>query len=60
MVRATPAGGHGGALAWRVVGWRRSARVIEEVAASLTNGQPPAPAEVSEVLPTEAVTGARR
>jgi hypothetical protein len=60
VVRATPDGGNGGALAWRVVGWRRSARVIDEVAASLTSGQTPAPAEALESLPTEAVARARR
>lgn len=60
VVRATPTSGDGGALAWRVVGWRRSARVIEEVAASLTNGQLPVPLEVSESLSTEAVARARR
>ncbi len=58
VVRATPDGGRGGALAWRVVGWRRSARVIDEVAASLTNGQLPAPAEALESLPAEAVARA--
>jgi hypothetical protein len=35
-------------LAWKVVGWRRSARLIDEVAASLANGRDPAPAEDAE------------
>jgi hypothetical protein len=60
VVRAAPVSGQGGALAWRVAGWRRSARVIDEVAASLSNGQPPVPAEASEAPATEAVAGARR
>jgi hypothetical protein len=32
-------------LAWKVVGWRRSAGLIDEVAASLAHGRDPAPAE---------------
>ncbi len=35
------------ALTWRVVGWRRSARVINEVAASLQAGLDPAPTEAN-------------
>jgi hypothetical protein len=50
VVRATPAGGHERALAWRVRGLRRSALVIEEVAASLAHGLRPAPAEAAEAL----------
>jgi hypothetical protein len=38
------------ALAWKVAGWRRSARLIDEVAASLANGRDPAPAEDAEPL----------
>jgi hypothetical protein len=39
-----------GTLAWTVVGWRRSARLIDEVAASLASGRDPAPAEAAEVI----------
>jgi hypothetical protein len=53
VVRATPAGGRDRALAWRVRGLRRSARVIDEVAASLVSGFPPAPVEAAETLLTE-------
>jgi hypothetical protein len=35
-------------LGWKVIGWRRSARLIDEVAASLTHGRDPAPAEAAE------------
>jgi hypothetical protein len=35
-------------LAWKVVGWRRSSRLIDEVVASLANGRDPAPAEAAE------------
>jgi hypothetical protein len=35
-------------LAWKVVGWRRSSRLIDEVAASLAKGRDPAPAEDAE------------
>jgi hypothetical protein len=58
IVRATPASGHDLALAWRVTGLKRSARVIDEVAASLANGIPPVPAETAEPLLTEAASGA--
>jgi len=57
IVRATPASGHAPALAWRVTGLRRSARVIDEVSASLAKGMPPAPAETAESLLTEAASG---
>jgi hypothetical protein len=53
VVRATPAGGHERALAWRVRGLRRSARVIDEVAASLAHGLQPAPAEAAGMLMTD-------
>lgn len=33
------------ALSWRVIGWRRSNRLVEEVVASLSAGLDPAPAE---------------
>jgi hypothetical protein len=53
VVRATPTSGQDRALAWKVVGFRHTARVIEEVAASLSNGLPPTPAEAAEALLTE-------
>jgi hypothetical protein len=43
----TEAGGENGELTWQVVGWRRSARLIDEVCASLTAGLDPAPAEAA-------------
>jgi hypothetical protein len=54
VVQATPAQDAGRSLAWRVVGWRRSGRLIDEVAASLTGGLQPAPAEAAEVVSTGA------
>lgn len=50
VVRAIPASGHDAALGWKVTGLRRSGRVIDEVAAALTSGLPPAPAEAAETL----------
>jgi hypothetical protein len=58
VVRATPASGHGRALAWKVTGLRRSARVIDEVAASLSNGIPPVPGETADALLTEIAAAA--
>jgi hypothetical protein len=37
-------------LGWRVVGWRRSNRLIEEVLTSLRAGLDPSPAEASEPI----------
>jgi len=45
IVRATPIGPELEELSWRVVGWRRSNRVIEEIAASLSAGLDPSPTE---------------
>jgi hypothetical protein len=45
-------------LAWKVVGWRRSARLIDEVAASLANGRDPAPAEDAEPMPAPTTVSA--
>jgi hypothetical protein len=50
IVRATPLGLEVEELSWRVVGWRRSNRVIEEVAASLSAGLDPSPGEASEPI----------
>jgi hypothetical protein len=52
IVRATPLGPEVGELSWQVVGWRRSNRVIEEVAASLSAGLDPSPAEAAEPILT--------
>jgi hypothetical protein len=52
IIRATPLGPEGEELSWRVVGWRRSNRVIEEVAASLSAGLDPSPAEAAELILT--------
>jgi hypothetical protein len=53
LVRAAPVDDREAAISWRVVGWRRSGRVIEEVAAALATGAMPQPAEPVE----EVVTG---
>jgi hypothetical protein len=52
LVRATPINSGLDALNWRVVGWRRSNRVIEEIVASLGTGRDPRPAEPSDLLPS--------
>jgi hypothetical protein len=41
IVRATPSANPAGALAWEVKGWRRSARLIDEVATELAAGLTP-------------------
>jgi hypothetical protein len=50
VVQATPANDSTGALTWRVVGWRRSGRLIDEVLASLQAGLDPTPAEAAELV----------
>jgi len=52
IVRATPLDPDVEEWGWRVVGWRRSNRVIEEVAASLGAGLDPSPAEAAEPILT--------
>jgi hypothetical protein len=52
VVQATPANNDAGALTWRVVGWQRSGRLINEVAVSLEAGLDPTPAEATDLLPT--------
>jgi hypothetical protein len=52
IVKATPLANHTEELGWRVVGWRRSARVIDEVTASLGAGLDPSPTEASAPIPT--------
>jgi len=53
IVQALPLAPEAGeqTLSWRVVGWRRSNRLIDEVAASLGDGLNPSPAEASELIP---------
>jgi hypothetical protein len=48
VVQAMPVGDPAGASVWRVIGWRRSARLIDEVAASLGAGLDPSPGEAAE------------
>lgn len=43
VVKATPRSGSGEALAWEVQGWRRSGKVVDQIAASLAAGLPPNP-----------------
>jgi hypothetical protein len=50
IVEAMPLDGDAGCLRWHVVGWRRSSRVIDEVAASLTAGLDPTLAEVASLI----------
>jgi hypothetical protein len=49
IVQATPLVADAQELSWRVVGWRRSTRLIEEVCASLSAGLDPSPAEALEL-----------
>jgi hypothetical protein len=48
IVHAIPSANPAGALAWEVKGWRRSARLIEEVATELAAGLTPSPVEDPE------------
>jgi hypothetical protein len=48
IVHATPSANPAGALAWEVKGWRRSGRLIEEVATELAAGLTPSPVEDPE------------
>jgi hypothetical protein len=43
IVQAIPSGNPSGTLNWEVKGWRRSARLIEDVAAELSAGHTPSP-----------------
>lgn len=47
IVQATPSADPAGALAWEVKGWRRSAQLIDQIAAELTSGLTPSPAKRS-------------
>jgi hypothetical protein len=48
VVQASPVEGFAQVMAWKVSGWRRSARVIDEVATALNTGLDPAPGEAIE------------
>jgi hypothetical protein len=48
IVQAIPVEDPAGVLVWRVIGWRRSARLIDEVAGSLGAGLDPSPSESAE------------
>jgi hypothetical protein len=50
VVQAAPADGEAHVLAWKVGGWRRSARVINEVATALNSGLDPSPDEAAEQI----------
>lgn len=50
VVRATPHEDPANALTWRVVGLRRSARVIDEVTSALASGLDPSPSEAAELV----------
>jgi hypothetical protein len=50
VVQASPIGDGKSPLAWKVVGWRRSRRLIGEVAAQLESGLEPAPGEHAELI----------
>ncbi len=52
IVQAIPSDDKADTLTWPVVGWRRSTRVIKEVATSLEAGRNPAPVEATDLLPT--------
>jgi hypothetical protein len=51
IVQAIPSDDKADTLTWPVVGWRRSARVIQEVATSLEAGRDPTLAEATDLLP---------
>jgi hypothetical protein len=51
VVEATPTGDPAGILLWRVVGWRRSGRLIDEIAGALRAGIDPPQPEVSLASP---------
>jgi hypothetical protein len=47
VIQATPVEDGENTLTWRVVGWQRSARLIDEVATSIEAGLEPAPADAA-------------
>jgi hypothetical protein len=49
IVQARRVGGATPALTWNVTGWRRSARLIDEVAGALADGRDPSPSEAESV-----------
>ncbi len=48
LVKATPTDGSPGELTWKVSGWGRSHRLIQEVTGALAAGLDPAPAEAAQ------------
>jgi hypothetical protein len=50
VVRATPHDTPANALTWKVVGLRRSARVIDEVSSALAGGLNPSPSEAADLI----------
>lgn len=48
VILAIPNANPAAALAWKVRGWRRSARLIEEISTELTAGLTPSPVEAPE------------
>lgn len=60
IVQASPLAGETEDSSWRVVGWRRSNRLIDEVVASLRAGLDPSPAEAPQPAPTTQLPGVTR
>jgi len=52
VVQAAQIDGEAHVLTWKVSGWRRSARVIDEVVAALGAGLDPSPGETAEQIAT--------
>jgi hypothetical protein len=50
VVEAVPIAGGERTLTWRVSGWRRSARLINEVADALATGLQPNPTEAAQLI----------
>jgi hypothetical protein len=57
IVQATPVGRASESLTWRVPGWRRSGRLIDEVAVSLASGLQPAPSDAAVQITATARAG---
>ncbi len=49
IVQAKPLASDARVLSWRVVGWRRSSRLIEEISTALGAGLEPPPAEALDL-----------
>jgi hypothetical protein len=50
VVRATPREDPANALTWKVIGLRRSARVIDEVSSALAGGLDPSPSDAADLI----------